>query len=159
MKRPSTPISPFIEASHINYILSFNTLFNEIKTSLVTQFQALAVAYFRKQQTEKRVSQNLQAVGLGSKGSTRALRSELRGPLAAFQCHFLTPQRQSQPSCKGKSGFPLVGWRSGDYLGARVFWRTHLYYSFLDIWGGRRDGEGPAAQPQGSPGTSPHSEQ
>ena len=34
VKGPSTPISPFIAASHINYILSFNTLFNEIKTSL-----------------------------------------------------------------------------------------------------------------------------
>lgn len=102
MKRPSTPISPFIEASHINYILSFNTLFNEIKTSLVTQFQALSVAYFRKQQTEKQVSQNLQAVGLGSKGSTRAPRSELReAPWLHFSAIFLPHRDRASHPARG----------------------------------------------------------
>lgn len=163
MKGPSTPISPFIEASHINYILSFNTLFNEIKTSLWHNFKPFQLHVLLTSENSKQGSGSVEIFrqwDWALKPARLPCALSWESPLAPFWCHlsYLTGAEASCPA-RGNQISLLLG---GGRVTPRVhgpFWRAYLYYSFNDIWGGSlwagRMGKDLQPTPKSSQGHTP----
>lgn len=97
---------------------------------------AAHAAYFRRQQTRKWASETFRSWDGAGKPALLPCAELREGPGLHFNA--ICPTSEAEASClAGEMLFPCGGVGAGCYLGTQAFWRGHLDYSPMDIWGGR----------------------